>query len=286
MENGNVGGDYVTRVLDRPSRIDVGAWDDLLARQPGAPRALHAPRLPGCAAARWQRAPVPASGWGLQWIDALARRRAAGRRPRSTRKPFAGEYVFDRAWADAYERHGLAYTPRDWSRCRSRRCPARACWRWTGGAHGGAAARAVAPLRAAQAVLAAPAVRRAAGHRGLPRRRPVAAPDRAVPLAEPGLPDFDGFLATLRQDKRKKIRQERRKVTDARVDFEWRRAPTSPALTGTSTAATNGPPRAWQPALPEPRLLSRASRRASPGSGCCSSRAMLPAGASRPAWSA
>jgi predicted N-acyltransferase len=33
--------------------------------------------------------------------------------------------------------------------------------------------------------------------------------------------DFDGFLATLTQDKRKKIRQERRKVADAGVTFRW-----------------------------------------------------------------
>jgi uncharacterized protein len=38
-----------------------------------------------------------------------------------------------------------------------------------------------------------------------------------------GYADFDAFLATLRQDKRKKIRQERRKVAEAGVRFEWRR---------------------------------------------------------------
>ena len=39
----------------------------------------------------------------------------------------------------------------------------------------------------------------------------------------PGYADFDAFLATLAQDKRKKIRQERRKVSDAGVVFRWSR---------------------------------------------------------------
>jgi uncharacterized protein len=36
-------------------------------------------------------------------------------------------------------------------------------------------------------------------------------------------PDFDAFLASLAQDKRKKIRQERRKVAEAGVTFRWSR---------------------------------------------------------------
>jgi predicted N-acyltransferase len=37
----------------------------------------------------------------------------------------------------------------------------------------------------------------------------------------PGYADFESFLATLTQEKRKKIRQERRKVSDAGVTFRW-----------------------------------------------------------------
>jgi len=37
--------------------------------------------------------------------------------------------------------------------------------------------------------------------------------------------DFDAFLASLAQDKRKKIRQERRKVAEAGVTFRWSRGP-------------------------------------------------------------
>jgi predicted N-acyltransferase len=38
---------------------------------------------------------------------------------------------------------------------------------------------------------------------------------------DPGYPDFDSFLASLSQEKRKKIRQERRKVSDAGVSFRY-----------------------------------------------------------------
>ena len=37
----------------------------------------------------------------------------------------------------------------------------------------------------------------------------------------PGYADFDEFLATLNHDKRKKIKQERRRVRDAGISFEW-----------------------------------------------------------------
>jgi predicted N-acyltransferase len=38
---------------------------------------------------------------------------------------------------------------------------------------------------------------------------------------QPGYRDFDDFLMSLAQEKRKKIRQERRKVSDAGVRFRW-----------------------------------------------------------------
>jgi predicted N-acyltransferase len=41
--------------------------------------------------------------------------------------------------------------------------------------------------------------------------------------SSPGYIDFDGYLASFSQEKRKKIRQERRKVSDAGVQFRWSR---------------------------------------------------------------
>jgi predicted N-acyltransferase len=45
--------------------------------------------------------------------------------------------------------------------------------------------------------------------------------DSAPPVEVSRFRDFDDFLASLAQDKRKKIRQERRKVSDAGVHFRW-----------------------------------------------------------------
>jgi len=38
-----------------------------------------------------------------------------------------------------------------------------------------------------------------------------------------GFPDFDAFLATMNHDKRKKVKQERRKVRDAGITYRWKR---------------------------------------------------------------
>ena len=128
-----------------------------------------------------------------------------------------GEYVFDWAWADAYRRHGLRYypkllsaipfTPVPGTRLGARDAPARS-----------AAARALLEV--------ARSLQLSSLHVLFPR------PDEAQALREAGLmlrhgvqfhwrnlgyADFDAFLATLAQPKRKKIRAERRKVAEAGV---------------------------------------------------------------------
>ncbi len=135
-------------------------------------------------------------------------------------------------------------TPRAWSPCRSRRCRARGCWRAT-------TRRAQALLRCAAGLCRSNGLSSlhllfldGCRRRRLRAGRPDAAPRRAVPLAQPGLrADFDDFLAGLAQDKRKKIRQERRKVAEAGVSFRALRGERHRAKpTGTSsTAATNAP---------------------------------------------
>jgi predicted N-acyltransferase len=73
---------------------------------------------------------------------------------------------------------------------------------------------------AQQAVFLPPAVRHRGGHRGLRRQRPDAEAHRAVPLDQRRAGRTSTpFLASLAQEKRKKIRQERRKVAEAGVTF-------------------------------------------------------------------
>lgn len=53
------------------------------------------------------------------------------------------------------------------------------------------------------------------------RRKNDAAPHSAVYWQNNAYRDFDDFLVSLSQEKRKKIKQERRKVADAGVNFRW-----------------------------------------------------------------
>lgn len=134
-----------------------------------------------------------------------------------------GEYVFDWAWANAYEQHGLQYypkalvavpfTPVPGARLLARDARART-----------ALANAVLAWVRAQDLSSL--------HMLFLEADDVAACEQAGLMlrhnvqfhwSNPGYAGFDAFLASLSHDKRKKIRQERRKVAQAGVRFRWAR---------------------------------------------------------------
>lgn len=132
-----------------------------------------------------------------------------------------GEYVFDWAWADAYQRHGLAYYPKWLSAVPFTPVPG---------------ARLLARDTATRAALARTA-RALAEESGLSSMH-VLLPGahEAELLAENGFMlrrgvqfhwhnrdyrDFDGFLAALNHAKRKKIRQERRRAGAHGLECRW-----------------------------------------------------------------
>ena len=103
------------RVLDDLSGVDAANWNRLALGHPLLSHAFfHALHQTGCAA--------EASGWLPQFLTlwdegapagagaAASRLRAA--MPLYLKSHSYGEYVFDWAWADAYQRHGLAYYPK------------------------------------------------------------------------------------------------------------------------------------------------------------------------------
>lgn len=225
MESENVGEDYVIRVLDQPSEIDAGAWNALLARQPGGAGGpfmrhdyLAALDESGCATA--------ATGWGLQWLTLWRKDQLQAAAPLYLKSHSRGEYVFDWAWAEAYERHGLAYypkglvavpfTPVPGPRLLALDAQARAALLQALIAH--CEQLGLSSLHLLFAAEQDIATCRAAG---LLLRQTVQFHWQNPSGA--GYVDFDDFLATLKQDKRKKIRQERRKVADAGVTFAWKR---------------------------------------------------------------
>jgi predicted N-acyltransferase len=147
--------------------------------------------------------------------------RLAGAMPLFVKSHSYGEYVFDWAWADAYERHGVEYYPK--LLCAVPFTPV-------------AGPRLIACDEAARQTLAAAALEAARDFSSLHVLFP--GPPEAQLLQDAGMmlrrtvqfhwvnegyADFDDFLARLNHKRRKIIRQERRRVREAGVAFRWLR---------------------------------------------------------------
>ena len=218
MSHGPVGGDYRTQVLDDLAGIGADDWNALAAAGAGRARAqpflrhefLRALELAGCVG--------EATGWAARHLllrDASGALAAAV--PAYLKLHSYGEYVFDWAWADAYRRNGLRYYPKLLSAIPFTPVPGTRL-----------AARDATSLHAAARALLGYA--RSCGLSSLHVLFPRAAEADALRDAglmlrhgvqfhwrNAGYADFEAFLATLAQPKRKKIRAERRKVADAGV---------------------------------------------------------------------
>jgi predicted N-acyltransferase len=136
-----------------------------------------------------------------------------------------GEFVFDWAWARAYEEHGLPYYPKAGVAVPFTPVPGA---RLLAADHAARSALVTAlvdwckkqRLSSLHLLFAADDDLQACEAAGLMVRHTVQFHwnNGALPYA-----DFDVFLSHLAQDKRKKIRQERRKVAEAAVEFRWSR---------------------------------------------------------------
>jgi len=163
---------------------------------------------------------TPETGW--TGAHALARRDGVlvAAAPFYIKTHSWGEFVFDWAWADAYQRHGLRYYPK-WI-CAVPFTPVA----------GARLLGATAQIRA-ELIDAALEHAKTAGVSSLHCLFPTQ--DQALEMQargmllrrgvqfhwrNPGYAAFDDYLAELRHDKRKKIRQERRKVAEAGIRFE------------------------------------------------------------------
>ena len=198
------------RILDSLEAVPAEAWDRLHGGNPTLAHAfLDSLHRSGCAS--------PATGWAPCYLARWEGETLAGAVPLYAKSHSYGEYVFDWAWADAYERHGLAYYPKLLSAVPF--TPA------TG-------PRLLAATDAARDELAR-ALLDHARHQGcsslhvlFPAEADAGALRRAGFLERTGVQfhwlnagyrTFEDFLAALSRDKRKKIRQERRRVAEAGV---------------------------------------------------------------------
>ncbi len=216
MKNNSV--DYVTRVSSDPAQVPREAWNALLASEADATPFMRHEYL--CALHDSDSA-TPRSGWTPAFVTLWRGDAMQAACPLYLKAHSYGEYVFDWAWANAYEQHGLAYypkalvgvpfTPVPGARLLARDADARQ-----------ALLREVLrfcekeQLSSLHLLFLSEADRQACSAQGLMARHTV---QFHWSNTEPGYAGFDHFLASLSQDKRKKIRQERRKVAEAGVRF-------------------------------------------------------------------
>ncbi|SDC71030.1 GNAT family N-acetyltransferase [Paraburkholderia lycopersici] len=224
--------DYRTGILGSPAEVDAAEWNALLARQAQPTPFLRHEFLTALDAARCA---APNEGWAAQFVTLTDARtgRLAAAAPVYLKGHSYGEYVFDWAWADAYKRNGLEYYPK------------LLC------------AVPFTPVQGTRLIAADETARRhlAATLLAFAEQADVSSLHVLFPTAEDaealtdlgmmqregvqfhwlneGYRDFEDFLSTLEQKKRKNIRAERRKVRDAGVtmrrvrgedigDAEWR----------------------------------------------------------------
>lgn len=196
------------------AEIAPSEWNALAGDQPFVRHEyLSAMHETGCAS--------PNTGWTPYYLVARRDGELVGAVPLYIKTHSRGEYVFDYAWADAFERHGLRYYPKLLSAVP---------FTPVGGT------RLLAKHQDDRLTLARGLVELAQGM-GISSLH-ILFPDDADLLAlraagymvregvqfhwrNAGYRNLDDFLAALTHDKRKKIRQDRKKVQAAGVSYRW-----------------------------------------------------------------
>jgi len=212
--------DYVIRVLPSPSDVSPEAWNALLAAEAEPSPFMRHEYL---TALNDSRSATPDSGWLPQFVTLWQGEQLQAACPLYVKDHSYGEYVFDWAWANAYEQHGLAYYPKavvavPFTPVPGARLLARDAESRTLLVQGLIALCKQLELSSLHLLFGADADVAACTEAGLMLRNTVQFHWTNAQYA-----DFDAFLASLSHDKRKKIRQERRKVADAGVRFRWSR---------------------------------------------------------------
>ncbi len=204
----------VVEVRDSIAAIPACDWNRLAGDDPFLRHEfLHALHETGCASA--------GTGWTPRYLILREQGALAGAMPLYLKTHSYGEYVFDWAWADAYHRHGLSYYPKLLNAVPFTPVSGKRLLANTGERRRlllGAALELARESSASSLHCLFPPPGEAAEMQacGLMLRRGV-----QFHWRNPGHADFDAFLATLNHDKRKKIKQERRRVRDAGISFEW-----------------------------------------------------------------
>jgi uncharacterized protein len=212
--------DDVIRLVRSPSAIAAETWNALLATQTEPTPFMRHEYL---AALHASGSAVAKSGWDPCFLLLEdAQQGLAAAMPVYAKAHSYGEYVFDWAWADAHERHGITYypkllcavpfTPVPGTRILARDDASRrrllTALRETARQSG---------LSSAHLLFLSEADEAAARESGWLMREAVQF--HWTNRSPEPYTRFEEFLATLQRDKRKKIQQERRRVRDTGVHF-------------------------------------------------------------------
>ena len=210
---------YVIAVHDDPAAIDAAAWNALLEAQDAPTPFLRHEYL---SALHRSRSAVAETGWAPAWLTVEHQGALLGACALYLKAHSYGEYVFDWAWADAYERHGLAYYPKLLGAVPFTPVPGSRLLAVDDAARDLLLQALLALVRqqglsSAHLLFLSDADRAACERAGWMLREGVQfhwQNREPAPYA-----DFDDFTRSLQRDKRKKIAQERRRVVEAGVSY-------------------------------------------------------------------
>ena len=217
--------DYVIRVLNSPLDVPGADWNALLLVQ--SPDGVLNPfmRHEYLAAMHQSGSATPETGWTPRFVTLWQGTTLAAACALYLKDHSYGEYVFDHAWANAYQQHGLSYYPKalvaaPFTPVPGPRLLARSAAERTLLVKAVTAWCEEEKLSSLHLLFTDSTDVAACEEAGLMLRHTV-----QFHWTNPAKPyrDFDDFLMSLSQEKRKKIRQERRKVADAGVTFRWSR---------------------------------------------------------------
>jgi len=222
------------KIIENLTDIPAAKWDALTGGDPFISHVyLYALQASGCATAQF--------GWSARFISLWENEKLVGAMPLYLKMNSYGEHVFDFAWAEAYHQNGLRYYPK--LVCTVPFTPVTGKRLLAASAEVRAALLGYA-LEYAKTLTHSPGPSPAGGRgedgvsslhclfpdeadagemqaQGMMLRQDVQFHwQNAAPMQDRGYRDFDEFLAALSRDKRKRIKQERRKVQEAGITLQ------------------------------------------------------------------
>lgn len=201
------------KVLSTLAEIPAAEWNRLAGENPSLSHEyFFALEQTGCASVE--------TGWQMCFLAAFDGRMLVGALPLYFKSHSYGEFVFDQAWAEAYETHGLRYYPK---------LVSSVPFTPISGNRILAGSKEVEALLIEAVVTFAKKSGASSFHCLFPTETQAQLLQKHGLMLRQGVQfhwknagykTFDQFLETMRYEKRKKIRAERRKLNDAGISYE------------------------------------------------------------------